>query len=161
MGTEYETWNSLSQMFFDQAEKLGGKPFLWAKDGDTYKAHSWTQVADRVRNLANGLITLGARPGERIMLVSENRPEWLIADLAIMTAGCVTVPAYITNTVNDHLHVMNDSGASFVIASTAKLAETIFKATEQSNISPRLIAIEQPEVTQTAGDPPEIGRAHV
>jgi long-chain acyl-CoA synthetase len=45
------------------------------------------------------------------MLVSENRPEWLISDLAIMAAGCVTVPTYSTNTERDHQHILDDSGA--------------------------------------------------
>jgi long-chain acyl-CoA synthetase len=56
------------------------------------------------------------------MLVSENRPEWLISDLAIMAAGCVTVPTYSTNTERDHQHILDDSGARAVIVSTAKLA---------------------------------------
>ena len=50
-----------------------------------------------------------------MLLVSENRPEWLIADFAIMAAGCITVPAYVTNTERDHLHVLDNSGASAVI----------------------------------------------
>ena len=44
------------------------------------------------------------------MLVAENRPEWLISDLAIMAAGCVTVPTYTTNTERDHQHILDDSG---------------------------------------------------
>ena len=57
------------------------------------------------------------------MLVSENRPEWLIADLGIMAAGCVTVPTYTTNTTRDHQHILANSGASAVIVSTQKLAK--------------------------------------
>src|SRR3546814_21126797 len=51
-----------------------------------------------VRRLARGLAALGVRPGDRVVLVSENRPEWAMDDLAIMAAGAVTVPAYTTNT---------------------------------------------------------------
>ena len=51
------------------------------------------------------------QPGDRVMLVSENRPEWLIADLGIMAAGCVTVPTYTTNTTRDHQHILGNSGA--------------------------------------------------
>ena len=57
------------------------------------------------------------------MLVTENRPEWLIADLAIMAAGCVTVPTYTTNTERDHQHILDESGARAVIVSTQKLAK--------------------------------------
>jgi long-chain acyl-CoA synthetase len=61
--------------------------------------------------LAQGLVQLGFQRGDRIMLVSENRPEWAIADLAIMAAGCITVPTYITNTERDHFHILENSGA--------------------------------------------------
>ncbi len=61
--------------------------------------------------LARGLAALGIEPGDRVALVSENRPEWVIADLAIMSAGAVTVPAYVTNTVEDHRHILGNSGA--------------------------------------------------
>ena len=62
------------------------------------------------------------------MLVSENRPEWLIADLAIMAAGCVTVPTYTTNTTRDHTHILTNSGARAVIVSTQKLAKALIPA---------------------------------
>ena len=64
------------------------------------------------------------------MLVSENRPEWLISDLAIMAAGCVTVPTYTTNTERDHQHILDDSGARAVIVSTQKLAKTLLPAAD-------------------------------
>ena len=67
------------------------------------------------------------------MLVSENRPEWLIADLAIMAAGCVTVPTYTTNTERDHQHILDDSGARAVIVSTQKLAKTLLPAAIRSS----------------------------
>jgi len=53
----------------------------------------------------------GSGRGERVGLVSENRPEWIIADLAIMSAGAITVPAYVTHTIEDHRHVLANSGA--------------------------------------------------
>ena len=56
------------------------------------------------------------------MLVSESRPEWNVADAAIMAIGAVTVPTYTTNTVADHAHILRDSGARAAIVSTAALA---------------------------------------
>ena len=66
------------------------------------------------------------------MLVSENRPEWLIADLGIMAAGCITVPTYTTNTERDHTHILGNSGAKAVIVSTQKLARNLMPAAIRS-----------------------------
>src|SRR3546814_14279905 len=81
-----------------------------------------------VRRLARGLAALGVRPGDRVVLVSENRPEWAMADLAIMAAGAVTVPAYTTNTVDDHLYILDHAGAVAAIVSTGKLARRVIPA---------------------------------
>ncbi|MEK9677248.1 MAG: AMP-binding protein, partial [Rhodospirillaceae bacterium] len=96
-----DAWLNLGKMFFSQAETLGNKPFLWAKEDGAYRARSWTETAETVRALARGLRDLGVEKGDRVLLCSENRPEWPIAHLAIMAAGGITVPAYTTNTVND------------------------------------------------------------
>ena len=77
-----------------------------------------------------------------VMLVSENRPEWCIADLAIMAAGCVTVPAYTTNTERDHQHILDDSGARAVIVSTQKLARPLLPAAIRSSNCEHVIGIE-------------------
>ncbi len=82
--------------------------------------------------LARGLALLGIAPGDRVALVSENRPEWVIADLAIMAAGAVTVPAYVTNTVEDHRHILvQQCGARAAIVSTAALAARLVPAAAQ------------------------------
>jgi long-chain acyl-CoA synthetase len=77
-----------------------------------------------------------------VMLVSENRPEWCIADLAIMAAGCITVPAYTTNTERDHQHILDDSGARAVIVSTQKLAKTLLPAALRTSACEHVIGIE-------------------
>ena len=125
---ESDSWPTLTAMFFDQAERLGERRFLWVKSDGRYRALSWAETAERARALAQGLRSLGLAPGDRVILVSENRPEWLIADVAIMSAGCVTVPSYTTNTTDDHLHVIEDSGARAAIVSTAALAERLLPA---------------------------------
>ncbi len=83
------------------------------------------------------------------MLVSENRPEWLIADLAIMAAGGVTVPAYVTNTERDHQHILDNSGAKAVIVSTAKLAKPLLPAVLRSECCRAVIGMEDLRVGQS------------
>ena len=122
---DYQTCPSLTAMFFDKAAQHGDRPFLWAKQAGSYQSISWAETARRIKDLSRGLRTLGLAPGERVVLVSENRPEWLIADIAIMAAGAITVPAYTTNTEDDHNHILTDSEATGAIVSTRALARRL------------------------------------
>jgi long-chain acyl-CoA synthetase len=99
-------------------------------------------VAGQVNLLARGLKALGIEPGDRVGLVSENRPEWMIADFAIMAAGAITVPAYTTNTVEDHRHILANSGVRAVIVSTEALAHRVVPAADQISRIEHIITIE-------------------
>jgi long-chain acyl-CoA synthetase len=123
-----EKFDNLVTMFFTRAREKGDAPFLWAKLGGKWHATSWVESARKVASLAAALKKLGLKPGDRVMLVSENRPEWCLSDLAIMAAGGVTVPTYTTNTERDHQHIIDNSGATMTIVSDAKLAKTLLPA---------------------------------
>ena len=112
-------------MFLTRAEEKGDAPFLWAKREGEWRSISWREAARQVAALAASLKRMGLHKGDRVCLVSENRPEWLIADLGIMAAGCVTVPTYTTNTSRDHTHILENSGARAVIVSTQKLTRNL------------------------------------
>ena len=137
-----EYFPNLVSMFFTRAAEKGDAPFLWAKREGTWHPLSWRETAEQVATLAQALKDIGLARGDMVMLVSENRPEWCIADLAIMAAGCITVPAYTTNTERDHQHILDDSGARAVIVSTAKLAKPLLPAAIQSNCCEHVIGIE-------------------
>ncbi len=123
----YRTWPSLTSMFFEQATFLADRPLAWRKVDGVYQPTSWKEAAKQVRALAQTLRSRGVSPGERIALIAENRPEWLIADLAIMAAGAITVPAYTTYTVTDYEHLLADSGATAVVVSSS-LRERVLAA---------------------------------
>lgn len=118
---------NLVSMFFDRAVQYGAEPFLWHKVDGKYESLSWADVNTRVVALARGLIALGIEKGDRVVLVSENRPGWLVSDVAIMAAGGISTPAYTTNTAADHKHILEDSGAKGAIVSTTKLAEKLLQ----------------------------------
>ena len=139
---DYASCRSLPAMFFEVARERAARGFLWTRRGGHYQPLSWAEAADAVSRLARGLVALGIEPGDRVALVSENRPEWVIADLAIMSAGAVTVPAYVTNTVEDHRHILGNSGARAAIVSTAALAARILPAAAQVPSVRTVIAIE-------------------
>jgi long-chain acyl-CoA synthetase len=139
---DYDSCRSLPAMFFDKVDRLGDKPFLWAKAEERYRPISWAAAAREIRRLALGLRSLGIGQGERVALVSENRPEWVIADLAIMSAGAITVPAYVTHTVDDHRHVLANSGARAVIVSKPPLSARVLAAANQVATVETVITIE-------------------
>ena len=167
----FENFPNLVTMFFTRAAENGEAPFLWHKAGNGWQSRSWVQTAREVASLAAALKAMGLKRGDRVMLVSENRPEWCIADLAIMAAGCVTVPTYVTNTERDHAHILGDSGARAAIVSTAKLARTLMPAVLRSTHCRTVIGIEDVRIGQSgdivlhdwstliAGETPDVAAA--
>ncbi len=145
---DYKTCPNLVAMFFKQAARHGDKSFLWAKRDDNWEAFTWREAAARVSALARGLKGLGIEPGDRVVLVSENRPEWLISDVAIMATGAISVPAYVTNTVNDHLHIAENSGAKGAIVSTRRLSENFLPAAHRASQMKFVVAMEPPGISQ-------------
>ncbi|MEG3092025.1 AMP-dependent synthetase/ligase [Sphingomonas sp. PB1R3] len=137
-----EYFPNLVTMFFTRAAEKGDAPFLWRKEAGAWQSISWAEAARRVASLSAGLKATGLQRGDRVMLVSDNRPEWCIADLAIMAAGGVTVPTYTTNTERDHAHIIENSGARAIIVSTQKLATTLMPAALRSNHVQTVIGIE-------------------
>jgi long-chain acyl-CoA synthetase len=129
-------------MFFDQAERFGERPFLWRKRDGSYRPISWRETAARVCAFARGLTALGLARGDRVVVVAENRPAWLIADLAIMAAGGITVPAYTTNTEADHRYILENSGACGIVTSAARYAEPLLRAADGVAATRFLIGIE-------------------
>ncbi len=142
---DYHGIRNLPTMFFDQAERFADRPFLWSKPDTEWRSQSWRQVANRVSELSRALRALGVEPGDRVALVSENRPAWLIADVAIMAAGAITVPAYTTNSENDHHFVLNDSGAKGLVISTRALAKCALPAAMRAPATEFAICLETPD----------------
>ncbi|MHA1153956.1 MAG: AMP-dependent synthetase/ligase [Alphaproteobacteria bacterium] len=140
---DYSRWQSLPAMFLEQAEARGTRDFLWTKRDGAYHPTTWAEAARAVKDLSRGLRVLGLEPGERVVLLSENRPEWLVADVAIMAAGGVTVPAYVTNTVADNNHVLTNSGARGAIVSTRALAKQLLPAALEAPDCKWVISIEE------------------
>ncbi len=145
---QFDSFPNLVTMFLTRAEENGDAPFLWAKKDGQWVSQSWAETARQVVLLAVALKRMGLNKGDRVMLVSENRPEWCVADLAIMAAGCVTVPTYTTNTERDHQHILDNSGARAVIVSNAKLAQSLLPAVLRSANAHIVIGMEPLKIAQ-------------
>ena len=121
MSINFEKFNSVVSLFLSQSESYSDNPYLWKKSNDQFIALSWKEVRQQVEAISKGLINLGILKGDRVIILSENRPEWQIADLAIMAVGAISVPAYTTSTTSDYEHIINHSEARCIIVSSHSL----------------------------------------
>ena len=129
----YKAVKNLATLFFDQSKTYSDRPFLWAKHTGTYQSQSYADVAAEVQRIAKGLKALGIAKGDRVLLLSENRPEWVIAELAIITIGAIAVPAYTTSTTDDILYILDHSGACAALVSSEKLARKLLPAARSAD----------------------------
>jgi long-chain acyl-CoA synthetase len=105
------------------------KPDLLGRAGaDGLRPISGREVLDAVRDLGLGLSEAGVRRGDRVAILSESRPEWLVCDLAILALGAVTVPIYPTLAAEQVRFILKDSGAKAVVVSTPAQLEKVAPA---------------------------------
>ena len=118
--------DTLARMFWDRVERSGDRPAHQFKHGADWKTITWREVGDVVREVALGLISLGREKGDTIALLSTSRAEWVQADFAIFSTGCVTVPVYPTYPPDLIAYVVNDSGAkTIIVEDSAQLAKVL------------------------------------
>ena len=114
---------NLVQVFFEQARRLGDRTAMKIKRDNRYVDISWNLWAGNVEALAGGLLSQGLKSGEKVALLSENRPEWAYADLAILACACADAPVYPTNMAPQVEYIVKDSEAVFIFVSTAAQLE--------------------------------------
>ena len=117
--------NSLVELYFKQVEKIDKKkPFLtWLKPGKNI-SYNWDEVTDKIYRLSYKIKSL-INKGDRVLLLSENRPEWLISDIAIMNSGGITVPIFTTYAEKDYEYILKDCSPSLIIVSNDKQLKKI------------------------------------
>jgi len=143
MSVNFDNFNSIISLFHHKSESLGNKPYLWKKINEEFVSLSWEEVRRSVDSIAKGLLDLGILKGDRVVILSENRPEWQIADLAIMSIGAISVPVYTTSTTNDYSHIINHSGARCMIISSHELCIKALPSLEKSNHCKNVIKINE------------------
>ena len=131
----YPLWPNLPTLMFARAREWPARPMLrWHRDG-AWQSISWGEFARRAASLARGLRALGVGPGDRVLLVSENRPDIPICETALMALRAVPVPAYPVNTAADHAHMLRDSGALVAIVASAALGERVAEGAALAGIA--------------------------
>ena len=116
---------TLNQLFFDAADRFKKPNALQYRKDGTYRSISHAQILERVRRVARGLSSLGIRRGDRVAILSENRPEWAIADFACLTGGMTDVPIYPTLPADQIAYILKDSGATAIFVSNHVQADKI------------------------------------
>ncbi|WP_270935673.1 AMP-dependent synthetase/ligase [Falsiroseomonas oryzae] len=137
-------WNSLPQMMLELAVRRQDKAMLRHWHDKAWRRVTWAEFGRRVAAVAAGLRAAGVAAGDRVLLVSENRPEFIIADTALMAIGAVTVPTYTTNLAADHAHILRDSGARAAIVSGTALAKRVLDGAAQAGGIDLLVGIDPP-----------------
>ena len=133
---------TLNQLFFDAADRFKKPDALQYRKDGTYRPISHAEIIERVRHLARGLSSLGVRRGDRVAILSENRPEWAIADFACLTAGMTDVPIYPTIPAEQIAYILKDSGAAAIFVSNQVQAEKIRQIRGQLSALKAVIAFD-------------------
>ncbi|MFO0696241.1 MAG: long-chain fatty acid--CoA ligase [Polyangiales bacterium] len=101
--------NHLALVIRESARAFGEKTAMRHEVGGSWRSISYRELDERVRALAKGLLELGIRTGDKVGIFSPNRPEWAIADFAILSVGAVSVPIYATNTAKEAEYLTQDA----------------------------------------------------
>jgi long-chain acyl-CoA synthetase len=109
-------------VLFRQVAKYGDRAMIHYRDGDAWKAESWNAMRRDVLSVASGLIEAGIQPGDCVVIMSENRLEWIYCDFGIQAAGAITVPIYPHTPPEVAKTITDDSRAVLAIASDSEMA---------------------------------------
>lgn len=115
----------LNALFFDAIRRFDKSNAMLARRNGKWEPLSHAALRDRTRHIALGLAALGVQRGDRVAILSENRPEWALADWACLTSGIIDVPVYSTLPADQITFLLNDSGTVAIFVSTVAQAEKI------------------------------------
>ena len=108
--------NNLVELFFLQYKNQNKKNFFLHSLKEKSQKYTWEDSYVNIIKLSNEILKY-VQKGDRCLIISENRPEWMITDLAIMLSSCITVPAYTTYTERDYEYIINDCSPGIIFAS--------------------------------------------
>src|SRR5256714_9339798 len=138
--------DTIQRRFQEQAERLGDRAAIHYRAGGDWHAVSWTEFAEEVRETAMGLASLGVEPGDAVCILSGNRPEWHVADMAGMAAGARTVPVYHTNSPSQVAYVVGHSGGKAIFVQNEEQLRKVEKErSELPNLEHAIVFDEYPE----------------
>ena len=138
----FKKYNNLVDLFFEQYQIQTKNKIFLSSLKDPQKNYSWEEVNTAVLNLAYKISKI-IQKGERCLLISENRPEWMISDISIMLAGGITVPAYTTYVSRDYEYIINDCSPSIIIVSNDEQFNKVKSICEKASCIKKIISFEK------------------
>ena len=138
----FKKYNNLIDLFFEQTEKQPKDKIFLSNLKDSKKNFTWGDVKNIVLQLGNQISKI-IQKGDRCLLISENRPEWMISDLSIMLAGGITVPAYTTYVTRDYEYIINDCTPSVIIVSNDEQFSKIKNICEKNSSIKQIFSFEK------------------
>ncbi|MDC3143232.1 AMP-binding protein, partial [Candidatus Pelagibacter sp.] len=142
--------NNLIELFSIQADKQNKKDiFLEWLNPINKKTFTWEETQDNILKLSK-IIRENIKEDDRCLLVSENRPEWFISDMAIMLSGGITVPAYTTYTKEDYKYLIEDCEPSLVIVSSSEMLKKLINTVNEKKFIKKIITLD--EVNKVTND---------
>lgn len=123
------SFSTIPEMFHNITARFAheNRPLLMYKEGGAYKGIGYQELKGQVERFANGLASLGIKRGDRVGIIAENRPEWVISDLACVSLGAIDVPIYPTMTAKQTEFIFNDAGVVAAIVSNASQLNKVLK----------------------------------
>ncbi len=140
--------DTLARMFWERVDRYGDRTAQLVKTGDRWQEVSWRALGEEVRELALGLVALGRQRGDAVALLSQSRAEWVRADFAVFSAGCVTIPIYPSYPPDGIAYIVKDSGARTLLVEDGGQLD---KALQASKEMPGLESIVVIQGTPAAG----------
>ena len=135
--------NNLIELFSYQAEKQNKESiFLQWLNPSNKKKYTWEETQNNIFKLSK-IIKENINEGDRCLLVSENRPEWFISDMAIMLSGGITVPAYTTYTEDDYKYLIEDCKPSLVIVSNHEMLKKLSNIIDDKEFIKKVITLDE------------------
>ena len=137
--------NNLIELFSIQSNKQNKESiFLQWLNPNNKKKYTWEETEKNILKLSKE-IKENIKEGDRCLLVSENRPEWFVSDLAIMLAGGITVPAYTTYTDDDYKYLIDDCEPSLVIVSNNEMLKKLINKINERSFIKKIITLDEIE----------------
>jgi long-chain acyl-CoA synthetase len=140
---------SIPERFFARAQEHPERTLFKNKEAGAWRDIRWAEAANAVSEIGNGLLALGLAPGDRVALLSENRLEWIYADLGLLAAGGVTVTIYPSNLPHEVEYIVNHSGARFLVISGPGQFK---KLVDRKETMPGLTKVISMDKLEAAGD---------